>query len=80
MYVLSRIDSYDFIAGLINGHFRECLLCVHLIDKLPNAAVQLPDVRVVSKLYEKWTVLERDAHVPLFDRLLHMKRYYWLYA
>ena len=78
--MMSRIDSCDFIAGLINGHFRECLLCVHLMDKLPNAAVQLPDVRVVSKLYEKWTVLEREAHVPLFDRHLHMKRYYWLYA
>jgi hypothetical protein len=50
------------------------------MDKLPNAAVQLPDVRIVSKLYERWTVLEREAHVPLFDRLLHMKRYYWLYA
>ena len=38
------------------------------------------DGRVVSKLYEKWTVLERAAYVPLFDRLLHMKRYYRLYA
>jgi hypothetical protein len=78
--VMSRIVSCVFVAGLINGHFRECLLRVHPMDKLLYAAVQLPDVRVVSKLYEKRTVLERAAYVPLFDRPLHMKRHYQLYA